>query len=290
VSAHVGIAGSLLAGTMSNGAPTQTIRYEESAAALTPGDAWASITGADARATLSGGRGAHAASADAMASFSFNGRGVRWIGLPCEICGIAKVYLDGTPAATVDTFVPSRPAASKVLFASGNLAAGSHTFVVQVTGARNPSSGGTSVLVDAFEVTGDASGGGTRPARFEESAPSVEYTGSWEVQPRGDLSGGALVESLDPDGTATLTFNGTGVTWIGYKASWGGIAQVYVDGALRATVDTYSPADQVQAVVYTASGLAAGAHTFAIKVTGAWSSSGCCAWVALDAFDVTSGP
>lgn len=285
------LAGSLISpDPVSNRSPPNTTRYEENAATLTPGDAWVSIAGADAGATLSGGRGAHAAAVGAMASFSFNGTRVGWIGLPCEICGIAKVYLDGALAGTVDTFVPSRPAASRVLFAAGNLAAGSHTFTVQVTGMRNPSSGGASVLVDAFDVAGDLSGGGTRPARFEENAPSVAYTGSWEVQRRGDLSGGSLVESLNPNGTATMIFNGTGATWIGYRAAWGGIAKVYVDGVFRATVDTYSPVDQVRSVVYAVRGLPSGPHTFTIKVTGTWGSSGCCAWVALDGFDVTSAP
>jgi len=67
-----------------------------------------------------------------------------------------------------------------------------------------------------------------------------------------------------------------------------GIAQVYIDGALNATVDTYAPAEHAQAVVYAISGLPAGPHTLTIKVTGTWNASGCCSWIVVDAFDVTS--
>jgi len=122
--------------------------------------------------------------------------------------------------------------------------------------------------------------------RIEENDPSVLYTGVWYPQHRSDLSGGSIVESPYPIGTATLPFNGTGVRWIGFKAVWGGIAEVYLDGALKATVDTYAPTEQAQAVMYTASGLSPGPHTLTIKTTGAWNPAGCCSWVVVDAFDV----
>src|SRR5882672_5100573 len=100
--------------------------------------------------------------------------------------------------------------------------------------------------------------------RIEENDPSVIYTGVWYPQHRSDLSGGSIVESPYPISTASLTFAGTGVRWIGFKAAWGGIAQVYLDGAPKATVDTYSPTEQAQAVMYTVTGLAAGLHTITI--------------------------
>jgi hypothetical protein len=122
--------------------------------------------------------------------------------------------------------------------------------------------------------------------RVEENDLSVVYTGVWLPQRRSDLSGGSIVESAYPMSTASLTFNGTGIRWIGYTAVWGGIAEVYMDGALRATVDTYAPSEQAQAVIYTATGLAAGAHTITIRVTGTWNPDGTSAWVVVDAFDV----
>jgi hypothetical protein len=129
-------------------------------------------------------------------------------------------------------------------------------------------------------------GGLTGPTRVEESDPTVVYTGVWLPQRRSDLSGGSIVESPYPISTASLTFIGTGVRWIGYKAVWGGMAEVYLDGALMTTVDSYAPADEVQAVMYTATGLAPGSHTLTIRVTGTWNPAGVSSWVVVDAFDV----
>ena len=93
-------------------------------------------------------------------------------------------------------------------------------------------------------------------------------------------------EIPDTNGIATLTFSGTGVSWVSFTGPWAGIAQVYLDGSLQATVDTYSPTEQAQVVVYTASGLPAGSHTLRIVVTGSWNASGESAWIVVDAFDV----
>ncbi|MGH7585291.1 MAG: hypothetical protein ACREMH_03510, partial [Gemmatimonadales bacterium] len=124
--------------------------------------------------------------------------------------------------------------------------------------------------------------------RIEETDPSVTYTGTWLSQSRSDLSGGTIVESLETGATATLSFSGTGVSWIGFRAPFGGIAEVFLDGTLVATVDTCAPTEQAQAVMYTASGLAEGAHTLVVRVTGTWTCDS--AWIVVDAFDVaTSG-
>jgi len=70
----------------------------------------------------------------------------------CERCGIARVRLDGAVVATVDTYAPSRPAASGPMFGTAGLAAGSHTLVIEVTGTSNASSVGSFIVVDAFDV------------------------------------------------------------------------------------------------------------------------------------------
>jgi len=60
-----------------------------------------------------------------------------------------------------------------------------------------------------------------------------------------------------------------------------------VDPKSNATVDTYSTTEQAQVVVYSTSGLPAGPHTVTIRVAGAWNPAGCCAWIVVDAFDVS---
>jgi YD repeat-containing protein len=272
--------------TVSNTQPPNTTRFEESAATLSPSGAWSEIDSAGAGASLSGNRGVFASASGARASFTFTGTGVTWIGLPCEICGFANVFLDGALVGTVDTFAASRPASSTALFTTRGLTSGSHTLAIEATGTQNAASGGANVVVDAFDVEGAPSGGGTGATRIEDDNPRVVYTMNWLTQRRSDLSGGSIVECADTNGTASLTFNGTEVRWIGFKGPWAGIAEVYLDGALKATVDTYAPTEQAQVLMYTASGLPSGSHTIQIKVTGTWSASSVSAWIVLDAFDV----
>jgi hypothetical protein len=88
----------------------------------------------------------------ATATFTFTGTGVSWIGFECEKCGIARVSLDGSVVATVDTYAPSRPSASGAMFTATGLAAGSHTIVIEMTGTKNASSLGAFIVVDAFDV------------------------------------------------------------------------------------------------------------------------------------------
>jgi len=273
--------------TVSNATSGGPTRSEETAATLA--GAWSQITSAGAGVTLSGGQAVFSGTAGDTATFTFTGTGVSWIGFPCEQCGTARVHLDGSSVVTIDTYAASRPAASGVLYSTTGLPSGSHTLVIEVTGAANASSSGTYVVVDAFDVAGapaGGGGGGGTAHRVEETDPSVAYAGSWLTQSRSDLSGGTVVESNDLNGTATVTFTGTSVTWIGFKGPWAGIAQVYVDGTLKSTVDTYAPTEQAQAVMYTASGLTSGSHTLMVKVTGTWNASSTSAWIVVDAFDV----
>jgi hypothetical protein len=92
---------------------------------------------------------------------------------------------------------------------------------------------------------------------------------------------------MDQGSQATFTFTGTGVQWIGYRDAWSGIAQVYLDGALKGTIDTYSAAEQAQAVIYSVSHLSNTSHTLTIVVRGTHDAASAGAWVWVDAFNVS---
>jgi hypothetical protein len=113
----------------------------------------------------------------------------------------------------------------------------------------------------------------------------VTYTGSWYSNGGSFNSGGSAVLALDPSTRATFTFSGTAVKWIGYRDAYAGIANVYVDGVLKASVDTYSATAQAQAGLYSITGLRSGSHTITIEATGTKSASSSSAWVWVDAFD-----
>src|SRR4029077_15802918 len=103
---------------------------------------------------------------------------------------------------------------------------------------------------------------GTTPAtagttRIEDTDPAIAYTGGngWHQNSNSMYSGGTATGSGDAGARATLTFSGTGVTFIGYEDEYAGTANIYVDGTKQATVDMYATPFKAQANVYSVSGL-----------------------------------
>jgi hypothetical protein len=84
----------------------------------------------------------------------------------------------------------------------------------------------------------------------------------------------------------TVSFEGTGISWIGYRDEWSGVANVYVDGVQKTQIDTYLSPSKAQTTLYTITNLASGAHTLTIEATGARSESSKGSWVWVDAFDI----
>jgi hypothetical protein len=124
--------------------------------------------------------------------------------------------------------------------------------------------------------------------RYEQDNAAVQYTGTWYSNYGAFNSGGSATMAMDANSLARLTFTGTGVKWIGFNDPWSGIAQVYVDGTLTATVDTFSVNQQAQVVQYSVSNLDSGAHTLTIVATGSHDGASDGSWVWIDAFDVTT--
>ena len=95
--------------------------------------------------------------------------------------------------------------------------------------------------------------------------------------------------SNEATATASVTFNGSGVTVLGYRDQWSGVARVYVDGVLKSEVDTYATTGVAKVPMYSVSGLPNGTHTVTVEVTGTRNASSAGRWVWVDAFDVESG-
>ncbi|MEV4539827.1 PA14 domain-containing protein [Asanoa sp. NPDC049518] len=62
-------------------------------------------------------------------------------------------------------------------------------------------------------------------------------------------------------GSFTYAFNGTGVDYLSERYSDQGLADIYLDGVLKATVDTTNGTRLTQQVVYSVRGLSPGSHT-----------------------------
>ena len=98
---------------------------------------------------------------------------------------------------------------------------------------------------------------------YKANDDAVTRTGSWD--PSGD---DPTVLTASATASASLTFNETNVRWIGPKSPQGGIAKVYLDGDLVASVDQYASSPVQNATLFSTSGLSGTSHTLRV----AWSS------------------
>jgi len=224
----------------------------------------------------------------ATASLSFTGTGVTWIGVLDPYSGFAQVYLDGTPN-TVDTYGPAT-LYQQPLFSVHGLAAGTHTLSIEVLHQRDGETQGSWVWINAFNIengSGIVGGVSASAGLIQQNNAAVTYTGNWYLNSNPIMSGGSAVLATDANTSATVTFTGTGITWIGYQDQWSGIAKVYVDGTLQSPpVDTYASPQKTQSPAFSISGLSPGTHTLMIVVTGTHDAASADSWVWIDAFNI----
>jgi uncharacterized protein (TIGR03437 family) len=228
---------------------------------------------------------------NAEVTITFNGTGINWVGFSDGYSGIAWVYLDGT-YTPLDTY-SANSQYQRVLYSVRGLAPGPHNLTIQVPHERGPNTAGSWVWIDRFDVEngGGVPGGVTASSgRSEQNNPAITYAGIWSSESGSLYSGGSASLAINPGSLATVNFTGTGITWLAYGDPWSGIAKVYVNGSLRATVDTYRATAQAQLPVFSIQGLQSGSHTLTIEVTGTSNSLSASSWVWLDAFDVVSDP
>lgn len=139
------------------------------------------------------------------------------------------------------------------------------------------------LLMAGALVSCGGGGGGTAPStanggttaqpqqagRVEETNAAVTLSPGWtQTTPAWYAwSGGAAVQSVVPGATATYTFTGTSVTWIGLRSYFSGIALVTIDNGTAVPVDLFAHNVEINSPVYSVYGLSAGSHTLTIAVT-----------------------
>jgi hypothetical protein len=265
--------------------PVPVTRYEETHPSVSYSEAgW--IHG-DSSWAWSGGTAALSVMPGAQARFTFTGTSVTWIGQRSGNGGIARVYVDGVYVADVDLLSWTTEVRVPVFTMSG-LTDGRHTLTIEVTGLKNSASlvansAFAAVFVDAFDVPG------LPVSRLQDTDPAVTYTKGWtQGEPSFVWSARSANFSAVPGAQATLTFNGTSVSWLGERGPDAGTARVYLDGAIAGEVDLYSARQIDQDAVFTATGLADASHTLTIEVTGLKNAASTGTRVVVDAFDVTT--
>ena len=157
----------------------------------------------------------------------FRGTGIEWVGYRGPDAGIAQVQVDGGAATTVDLYAANATYQPTVFSASG-LADANHTLTITSTGTKNAASSGTRVVVDALDVL-------TPGRRYEEYDKSITYSGTWTTDNDARVwSEGVTDTSNQPGATASFTFTGTSVSWIGCeKGSAGATKEAAKDSGDR---------------------------------------------------------
>ena len=205
-------------------------------------------------------------------TYTFEGNRITWYSRMGPDKGIAAVYLDGQLDRLVDTYdtdeIPniavyrrSFPKIEKHTLKIVALGVQTGTRLAvqldaeaglesQIKGAVHKSAsellqdaGDTTnhqIVVDGFQVD-------RAPMRLVQHVPDQgivyrgrgwQHTSSTAASPANAARQGESVSSVSGD-QATYTFTGSGMSWIGQRCSTCGMADVYVDGRLVTTVDTY---------------------------------------------------
>ncbi|MEU6969990.1 right-handed parallel beta-helix repeat-containing protein [Kitasatospora aureofaciens] len=184
-------------------------------------------------------------------SYTFNGTGIEFITETNTDEGQIEISIDGVVQKTVDAYSSSRKYQQTVFTASG-LTPGEHT----ITGVMKT---GGYLIVDGFKVP-------ATPQTLNDDAAGITYTGTWSVSSNrtfGDYGGDVHYTTTNGD-SFSVTFTGTGVDYVTEKYADQGLADVYLDGVLKATVDTSNPTRLAQQTVYSARDLTPGSHTLRV--------------------------
>jgi uncharacterized protein (TIGR03437 family) len=220
----------------------------------------------------------------------FNGTGITWIGASDYYSGICYLTLDGAPIS-VDTSNPSGATLyQQPSFTVRGLTPGPHRMTIEVIHSHDASTNQSWIWVDAFDIENGSLVNGTVAAGaglVEQTDVAANYSGHWFQNVSGQYSGGSVNLAVDAGARVDLTFNGTAIAWMGYRDEWSGLAQVFMDGALQATVDTYLTPSKAQTPTYTLTGLAPGTHVLGIVATGTHSAASGGSWVWVDGFQVS---
>jgi hypothetical protein len=102
------------------------------------------------------------------------------------------------------------------------------------------------------------------------ASSEMKYSGGWTDQRNPDSYESKVKGSSGPNSSVEFSFEGTAIYWRAVHSPQSGRADVYIDGALRKSVDCYSPrSTSCEQFLYVNTGLSSNArHTIKIVVTG----------------------
>jgi len=198
-------------------------------------------------------------------NYRFYGPSFTWEYTTGAKAGISSVKVDGTEVAQVNMYTAGTVNKVKRVF-SGFGAAAYHNVIIQNVN-KDPLSGGTWTYHDAFIGQTDPADPVPTAPRQNNADGSTSY--DWG---RVTLLTHTISTCKANSGAVAYTFNKTTglntITWNYLKANKGGIAKVYVDGKLLATVDEYAAATALGSQALDITSFATGWHTIFIRSEG----------------------
>ena len=105
------------------------------------------------------------------------------------------------------------------------------------------------------------------PTAVSDSSGAIRYSGTWKFVNYSSYLNKRAHWTKTRSATATLTFDGASVAWVGPVGPTRGKARIILDGRLVATVDTYRATFKARDVIW-ARALQDGRHTLRIQVLG----------------------
>ncbi|MDS0525617.1 cellulosome anchor protein [Clostridium sp. SHJSY1] len=213
---------------------------------------------------------------NAKITFSFEGTGIKLYSIVANNRGIAKVYIDGIPY-DADGYSAS-VVANKVIFSKDDMPAGNHEVQIVVTAAKNPSSSGTYVSVDAIEILQ------TKPTisvgRYENTDDAFTYSTGWTKTTDSSQHFSNVNNS-----SVSFSFTGTGLKLYSIIANNRGITKVIIDG-VNYTADGYSATVASNKVIFTKDDLTAGKHDVQIVATNTKNAASTGYFTSIDAIEI----
>jgi hypothetical protein len=106
----------------------------------------------------------------------------------------------------------------------------------------------------------------TNDTRVGESSTAIAYRYTWAPARYWAYSGRQVRYATRTGASATITFTGNGIAWVGPVGPTRGTARVYIDGRAVASVDLRRSTFQARKILF-AKALTPGQHTLRIVVT-----------------------
>jgi hypothetical protein len=232
----------------------------------------------------------------ATATFSFTGTTTTAVGKRGPNFGIAHFFVDGSLVATVDAYNQTQMYQQNLYTAQG-LPNGCHTLTLQAGMTKNSLSTDFYQVADAFITDGTAGCSVVGGTVINDTDPSIVYSlggptnwnyggGPEDFHTDEHYSNLARLGGTIQGADAIVTFNGTGITWIGKKGPNFGMATYSVDGGAPVTFDGYSPTEIDQNANVSITDLSQGSHVLQISLLGTNNSSSSQYYQVIDAFNI----